>query len=412
MSCLSIRPPIPTVEISALFLAALEFDERLDFFLRGSTEGAELLQNRIRPARFLEKVANAQIEALQDLEQSIEANFVLALFHAREVGLVNADLFGKLHLGQLALTPELSDFASYEFELCWSVHAGFVDTLCYRTINFVNFNMRVADRRVKPTARITTTSATLHLLRELIKRDFQSRFAGSALGLTWAVLHPLSLLILYWFVFTFMIPGGRLGFGDAGGDHPYLYFLIAGLLPWIGFNEGLIRSTTTIVENSALVRRLVLRRELLVVVPNVSAMIFEAVGLVLFVGYLAVTRESLHGIWILPIALVLQFLLQLGIGFVLAALYVMFRDLMHVIGFLLSVLFYLSPILYSVNGRFEKFFFWNPLTPLFGLFRSALLDSPLPEASSIVFLLIVTTAALASGLLFFGRVQPALADLI
>lgn len=272
--------------------------------------------------------------------------------------------------------------------------------------------MRAADQRVKPAARINTTSATLHLLRELIKRDFQARFAGSALGLAWAVLHPLSLLILYWFVFTLMIPGGRLGFGATGGNHPYLYFLVAGLLPWIGFNEGLTRSTTTIVENSALVRRLVMRRELLVVVPNVSALIFQSVGLALFVVFLAVTRESLRGIWLLPFALTLQFFLQLGIGLVLAALYVMFRDLMLVIGFLLSVLFYLSPILYAVNGRFEKFFFWNPLTPLIGLFRSALLNSPLPDARSIVFLLIITTGALASGWLFFGKVQPALADLI
>jgi ABC-2 type transport system permease protein len=230
--------------------------------------------------------------------------------------------------------------------------------------------------------------------------------------LAWAILHPLSLLILYWFVFTFMIPGGRLGFGAGGGGHPYLYFLIGGLLPWIGFNEGLTRSTTTIVDNSALVRRLVLKRELLVVVPNVSALIFESVGLLLFVVFMTVTGESLRGLWILPFALVMQFLLQLGIGFMLAGLYVMFRDLLHVLGFLLSVLFYLSPILYSVNGRFEKFFFWNPLTPLFGLFRSALLDSPLPDARSIVFLLIIATASLVSGLLFFGRVQPALVDLI
>ena len=272
--------------------------------------------------------------------------------------------------------------------------------------------MRAADRRVKPAAKDYHTSATLHLLRELIKRDFQARFAGSALGLAWAVLHPLSLLILYWFVFTFMIPGGRLGLAAAGGEDPYLYFLIAGLLPWIGFSEGLTRSTTAIVENAALVRRLPLRRELLVVVPNVSALIFESVGLVLFVVFLAVTGESLRGMWLLPVAIAFQFFLQLGIGLVLSALFVMFRDLVQVIGFVLSVLFYLSPILYSVSGRFEKFFFWNPLTPLLGLFRSALLDSPLPDGPSIVFLLIITIAALATGLLFFGKVQPALADLI
>jgi len=228
----------------------------------------------------------------------------------------------------------------------------------------------------------------------------------------WAVLQPLSLLVLYAFVFTFMIPAGRLGIGAPGGEVPYLYYLVAGLLPWIGFNEALMRSTGTIVENAAIVRRLPLRSELLVVVPNVSAMIFECVALLLFVAFLVVRGGSLRALWILPFALALQFLLQLGIGFVLAALFVLFRDLMHVMGFVLSILFYLSPILYSVSGRFENFFFWNPLTPLLGLFRSALLDSPLPEARSIVFLLIVVSAALAAGLSFFGKVQPVLADLI
>ena len=118
---------------------------------------------------------------------------------------------------------------------------------------------------------VPATYATLHLLRELIKRDFHARFTGSALGVAWAVLQPLSLVALYWFVFTFMIPGGRAG--GSGGE--YIYYLISGLSPWLGINEGLIRSTTAIVENGTIVRRVPLRSELLVVVPNVSALIFE-----------------------------------------------------------------------------------------------------------------------------------------
>jgi ABC-type polysaccharide/polyol phosphate export permease len=256
------------------------------------------------------------------------------------------------------------------------------------------------------------TNASVHLLRELIKRDVNARFTGSALGLAWAVLQPLSLLLLYWFVFTLMIPGGRLGFGSVGGNHPYIHFLIAGLLPWLGFNEGLMRSTTAILENAAIVKRLPLRRELLIVVPNVSAMLFECVGLVLAIAFILAGGGSPRMLWLLPFALVTQFTLQLGIGFVLAATYVFFRDLTQVIGFLLSLVFYLSPILYPVSPRFEKFFFWNPLTALMGLFRSALLDSPLPDSASIVFLLIVAAAALASGVLVFRRVQPTLVDLI
>ena len=252
------------------------------------------------------------------------------------------------------------------------------------------------------------TDATLHLLRELIKRDLTARFTGSALGLAWAILQPLSLVILYWFVFTFMIPGGRAG----GSGDQYIYFLIAGLLPWLGVSEGLTRSTTSVVENSAIVRRLPLRSELLVIVPNATAMIFECVALLIFAGVCVVKGVPLRYIWLLPAALMLQFLLQLGVGFVLAATYVFFRDVTQIMAFVLAIAFYLSPILYPVAGRFEKFFFWNPMTPLLGLFRSAMLGTPLPDAGSIVFLLTITGVVCSGGLLFFRRAQPSLIDVI
>jgi lipopolysaccharide transport system permease protein len=252
------------------------------------------------------------------------------------------------------------------------------------------------------------TDATLHLLRELIRRDLTARFTGSALGLAWAILQPLSLVVLYWFVFTFMIPGGRAG----GTGDQYIYFLIAGLLPWLGVSEGLSRSTTSVVDNSAIVRRLPLRSELLVIVPNATAMIFECVALAIFVSVRVVQGSSPRNLWLLPVALVLQLLLQIGVGCVLAATYVFFRDVNQIIGFALSIAFYLSPILYPVAGRFEKFFFWNPMTPLLGLFRSAMLASPKPDAVSIVYLVVIAGSACLAGLLFFRRAQPSLVDVI
>jgi ABC-type polysaccharide/polyol phosphate export permease len=224
----------------------------------------------------------------------------------------------------------------------------------------------------------------------------------------WAVLQPLSLVTLYWFVFTFMIPGGRAGSTEDG----YIYFLISGLIPWLGFNEGLIRSATSIVENGTIVRRVPLRSEILVIVPNISALIFEGIGLVIFLVVLVARGMPLRHLWLLPLALLLQLALQIGVGLFLAASYVFFRDLTQILGFLLSILFYLSPILYPVRGRFQAVFFWNPLTTILGLFRSALLAAPLPDVSSIVFLMIVVTAGLGAGLLFFRRTRPTLVDLI
>lgn len=222
----------------------------------------------------------------------------------------------------------------------------------------------------------------------------------------WAVLQPLTFVVLYWFVFTYMFSRG------PGRDTDYIFFLISGLLPWLGINEGVIRSTTTIVENAPMVRRLAFKSELLVVVPNASALLFEIVGLVLFIGFLMLRGVTPRLIWLLPFALVLQFAMQVGIGWFLAAAYVVFRDLLPILGFLLSVVFYLSPILYPVAGRFETFFEWNPMTPLLGLFRSAMLSATLPRIGSLVFLLVITTFCFAGGLAFFRRAQPTLADLI
>ena len=250
-------------------------------------------------------------------------------------------------------------------------------------------------------------SRNLHLFKQLVRRDFSARFTGSALGLGWAVLQPLTLVLLYWFVFTFMIPQG-----PGASNHAYVLFLVAGLVPWIGFNEGIMRATTSIVDNATIVKRLAFQSELLVVVPNASAIIFESIGIALFLIYMAATGSVSRLLWVLPFAIVLQFALQVGIGWFLAAIYVFLRDVAQVLGFFLSIVFYLSPILYPVAGRFESIFLWNPLTPLLGLFRSAMTGSPLPPDLSIVFLLVVAAVVFCGGLAFFRRAQATLADLV
>jgi ABC-type polysaccharide/polyol phosphate export permease len=255
--------------------------------------------------------------------------------------------------------------------------------------------------------RFTEISRNSHLLFQLVKRDFSIRFTGSALGVAWAVLQPLSLVLLYWFVFTFMIPRAGVTPGDG-----YIFFLISGLRPWLGINEGILRSTTSIVENSSMVRRLALKSELLVFVPNLTAVAFEIIALLLFALFLAARGGGAGALWLLPLALLVQLLIQIGIGLILAPLHVFFRDVIQVLGFAMSILFYLSPILYEVSGRYKKIFGWNPMTPLLGLFRSALLGAPLPQLGSIVFLLTSSIALFCVGLWFFRRAQGTLVDLI
>ncbi len=179
-------------------------------------------------------------------------------------------------------------------------------------------NLRSSVSEVK-SLRPSESFRNLHLLRELVRRDFTMRFTGSAFGLTWAVLQPLTLVCLYWFVFTVMMPRSR-----AAGTDGYVNFLICGLLPWLGFQEGLMRGTTSIVENAAMVRRLTLKSELLVVVPNLSAILFELIGMALFLVFLVWDGTSIAGLWILPFALIMQLLLQIGLAWIAAVLFVFF----------------------------------------------------------------------------------------
>lgn len=248
---------------------------------------------------------------------------------------------------------------------------------------------------------------TGYLLWQLVRRDLRSRFTGSVLGASWVVLQPLSLVVCYWFVFTRMIP--RSTEAETAG---YVLFLFSGLVPWLGLADGLTRATSSLVDNGALVRKLTFDSQVLIVTPNVTAMIFELVGLTLFTFYIVAAGGELWGLWMLPFALAIQFALQLGLGWILAVLNVLFRDVMQVLGFALSLGLFLSPIFYSAEGKYEKFFQWNPMTPLLGLFRSALLGDPLPSAFSIVFLLTAAAAIFAAGYILIRRAQPNLADLL
>lgn len=251
------------------------------------------------------------------------------------------------------------------------------------------------------------SSGSLFLLYELVRRDLAIRFAGSVFGFGWAVFQPLSLVALYWFVFTKMLPRGTT---EESGE--FVLYLISGLLPWLAIHEGLVRSMTSIVENGPLVRRLTFQSEILTVVPNLAAVFFQILGLGLFSIYLFAGGGFDGYFALLPVAIVIQLALQIGAGWVLAVLFVFLRDVGQILSFVLSIVFYLSPILYVVQEKYEAYFFWNPMTPLLGLFRSALLGRPLPEADSIVFLLIVTVATFAGGLWIFRRARPTLADLI
>jgi lipopolysaccharide transport system permease protein len=250
----------------------------------------------------------------------------------------------------------------------------------------------------------------LFLLRELVKRDFQGRYAGSLLGFFWSFIQPLWMLLLFTFVFSTVMKvaptGTRTGhFGT---------FLFCGLLPWVALHEGVLRASTAITDNASLVKKLRFPSEILILAVALAALLHEAIATALFLGVLLVLGElSFSGLPLLLVAVPLQLCLTLGLGWLLSSVHVFFRDTAQVIGMVFTGWFYFTPIVYPlelVPERFRGLITLNPLTPLVGLYRQAFLHGEPVAAGALAGLAVFAPLSALAGLALFRRLKPAFVD--
>ncbi|HLX10196.1 MAG TPA: ABC transporter permease [Thermoanaerobaculia bacterium] len=250
------------------------------------------------------------------------------------------------------------------------------------------------------------------LLRELVKRDFQGRYAGSLLGFAWSFVQPLWLLALFTFVFSTVLKIRVVDAGNPGGH--FAPFLFSGLLPWMALQEGVLRSSTAITDNSVLVKKLRFPAEILVVAVVLAALLHEAIAAVVFLVVLAVLGDlAWGGLPMLLLALPLQVLLTLGLGLLLSAVQVFFRDTAQLLSMLFGGWFYLTPIVYSlasVPPRLRPWIELNPLTPLVELYRQAFLRGRLALVPGTAGLAAVAAVLLCAGFWLFRRLKVAFVD--
>lgn len=251
------------------------------------------------------------------------------------------------------------------------------------------------------------------LLRELVRRDFQGRYAGSFLGFVWSFVQPLWQLLLFSFVFSTVMRIPPTGTGTSR----FWVFLFCGLLPWLAVQEGVLRGATAVTDNAHLVKKLRFPPEILVVTAVLAALAHEAIAaLVFLVALVSVGELSPATLPWLLVALPLQLALTCGLGLLLAGVQVFFRDVAQLLGMALTAWFYLTPIVYPLAMVPESWRGWlalNPLTGLVSLYRAALLGGSTPAAAQAQTLLPALGAALlllAAGWWTFRRLAPAFAD--
>lgn len=251
----------------------------------------------------------------------------------------------------------------------------------------------------------------LFLLNELVRRDLALRYAGSFGGAAWALLNPLILCGLYSLVFSVIVrippPPEFRG--------TYTEFLLSGLLPWLGLQDALVRSGSSVVDQAHLVKKMSFPVELLVVASLLSALVLQTAGLLVFAG-LSGGFGAGH-VRLLPLAagFALQLLVLAGPAFALAAGSVLFRDLVQLIGPLMTVAFYLTPILYPeslVPPALAPALAANPVRDVVGLFRAGLIGTEAPPLSRVLPWAAVFSVLAFLGHRLFERSRKSFADVL
>jgi len=236
------------------------------------------------------------------------------------------------------------------------------------------------------------------LLRVLVDRDMKLLYKRSALGIAWTLINPLLQLAVFSFVFRSVIPINIPQFSS---------FAFSGLLIWTWSQTALFQATGLITSNKALIRQPNFPTAILPVVTTMTGLIHFLLALPVLIIFLAVdgVRPS-SVLFVLPLLMVIQFVLTVGLAYPLAALNVTFRDTQHTLGVLLQMLFYLTPIFYDLNSvpkEFQPLYQLNPMVPLLEAYRAILLKGTQPDWQALLIVSLVVAVILPLGLAIFRR---------
>jgi ABC-type polysaccharide/polyol phosphate export permease len=246
-----------------------------------------------------------------------------------------------------------------------------------------------------------------------VKRDLVARYKGSAMGLFWAVIQPLVMLVLYTFVFSTIM---KVRVGAQEGTGSFALYLLCGLLPWNAFAEPLQRSTGIVLEHSNLIKRVIFPAEILPLYVVIAAVVNQAIGLGILFAALLLTGHPLNLLMIaLPAVLLLQVAFTVGLAWIIAGITVFIRDLGPIVGMVLTVWLFLTPVFYPsslVPDGWRIILRINPMYSVIETYRSLILRGQLPEIGDLAFLSLSAVVVCLVGYRVFTRLQPAFADVL
>jgi lipopolysaccharide transport system permease protein len=241
---------------------------------------------------------------------------------------------------------------------------------------------------------------------ELVLRDLRLRYKRSLLGIAWSLVTPLSQLLVLHFVFTTVLPL----------DIPhYASFLSVGILVWGWFAGSLEQATGSIVDNRELVRQPGFPVAILPVITVAANLIHFLLALPILALFLWLGGGGTAGpsLVLLPALIMLQFLFILSVAYFVATFHVNFRDTRHLLGVLLTLGFFVTPIFYEVRqapARFEALYALNPMVHMVGAYRDVLLRGAWPALSGLIGVTLTGGILLLLGYSLFKKTHDRFVD--
>lgn len=236
-----------------------------------------------------------------------------------------------------------------------------------------------------------------------IRRDFESKYANSMLGVLWSIIQPLAMILIYTLIFSKImqarLPGTESGFA-------YSIYLCAGILTWGLFAEIVSRSQNIFFEHAKLLKKISFPRFCLPVITILNALINFAIIFGLFLIFLIVSGNfpGVEIVYAIPVLLV-ELLFAIGLGMTVGVLNVFFRDVGQFFTLFLQFWFWLTPIVYTKDilppEMYEKIATWNPMTPIINSFQDIFVYSKMPNWHELAIPFLIGLVLCALGLKLF-----------
>lgn len=259
--------------------------------------------------------------------------------------------------------------------------------------------------------------ANRNLLFQVVQRNITGRYRGAFLGLLWSFVQPLMMLTVYTFVFS-VIFKARWGVDVPGGASQggFAVIMFCGIALFNIFSESVMSACACITSNPNFVKKVVFPLDILPFAQTLSSFAFGLVWiLLLFLGAVFILDVISFKMLLLPLILLELFIFSLGISYFVASMTVFVRDTQYVVGVVLQILFFMTPIFYPlemVPAVFQKPLQLNPLTIMIEQARNVFLYDKMPDWSFLGGALLVSLLVMQLGFAWFYKTKKGFADVL